>query len=306
VRAGATSLFATLDAAEGALVAGRSPIGLFAESLMLMLREGFEAILVIGAIMAVLAKAGAHRRRRTVRWGIASALAASLLTAAIIEWIFRISAAQREALEGIVMLVAAATLFYVSYWLISKVEIAAWTRFVKGQIQRAVESGSALALAGVAFLAVYREGFETVLFYKALFVTGGAGGAAPITAGIVAGLLALVAVYVGIERFGLKVPMRPFFAVTGATLSYMAFVFAGRGVRELQEGGYVGLTPVPGAPANAFLGIYPTAETLTVQAAILLALAVALVWTFAVRPRRLAARGAAPASSPPERESVRV
>ncbi len=307
-------VLAVVQEAESALVAGRSPVGLFAESLLLILREGFEAILVIGAIMAVLARAGATQRRRTVRLGIVAALVASLLTAALIEWIFRIGPAQQEALEGGVMLLAAATLFYVSYWLISKVEIAAWTRFVKGKIQRAVESGSALALAGVAFLAVYREGFETVLFYKALYVTGGGGGggAAAVTAGLLAGLAALVGVYVGIERFGLKVPMRPFFAVTGATLSYLAFVFAGQGVRELQNGGYVGATPIPGAPHSAFFGIYPTVETLMVQAVIVLAFLVALAWTFLVRPRRIAAMPAPPPEAPeapadePKRETAGV
>ncbi len=296
------AVLAVVQEAESALVAGRSRLGLFAESLLLILREGFEAILVIGAIMAVLARAGATQRRRTVRLGIVAALVASLLTAALIEWIFRIGPAQQEALEGGVMLLAAATLFYVSYWLISKVEIAAWTRFVKGKIQRAVESGSALALAGVAFLAVYREGFETVLFYKALYMTGGGGGggAAAVTAGLLAGLAALLGVYVGIERFGLKVPMRPFFAVTGATLSYLSFVFAGQGVRELQHGGYVAVTPIPGAPHSAFFGVYPTVETLMVQAVIVLALLVALAWTFLVRPRRIAAMPAPPAPEAPE------
>ncbi len=299
-------LLAALDVAEGRLGAGRSPIGLFVESLLLMLREGFEAILVVGIIMAVLLKAGAHQRRRTVRWGIGAAIAASLLTAAAIEWVFHVNAAQREALEGAVMLVAAATLFYVSYWLISKVEMAAWTRFVKGRIQRAVESGSALALAGVAFLAVYREGFETVLFYKALFVTGGAGGAAPISAGMTLGFAGLVLIFFGIERFGLKVPMRPFFAVTGATLSYMAFVFAGKGVRELQEGGYVGLTALRGAPHSDFLGVYPTVETLTLQAVIVLALLVALAWTFVVQPRRLARLAPAESGAGGEQERAPV
>lgn len=293
------SLHDALTDAERALVERRSPVGLFAESLLLMLREGFEAILVIGAIMAVLLKAGASRRRRHVRWGIAAAIAASLVTAALIEWIFRITPAQQEALEGGVMLLAAAVLFYVSYWLISKVEIAAWTRFVKGRIQRAVASGSGLALAGVAFLAVYREGFETVLFYKALFVTAGgaAAGTGAIGGGMALGLALLVATYVGIERFGLRIPMRPFFAVTGATLAYMAFVFAGNGVRELQEGGFIGSTPIAGAPTSSFLGIYPTAQTLTVQGIILLAILGALVFTFAIQPRRLAARVETPAAA---------
>jgi high-affinity iron transporter len=288
-------VLAVLEQAQVALLAGRSPVGLFVESLLLMLREGFEAILVIGAIMAVLARAGARRRMRNVRWGIGAALVASLATAGAIQWVFRVSPAQQEALEGAVMLLAAATLFYVSYWLISKVEVAAWTRFVKDRIQRAVESGSAMALAGVAFLAVYREGFETVLFYKALFVSAGAGGAAPIGLGMALGAAALVAVYIGIEKFGLRVPIRPFFAVTGAMLSYMAFVFAGQGIAELQAGGYVGLTPVAWAPRVPYLGIYPTVQSLSVQAAIVLAVLVALVWTFAFQPRRIAARAAAEA-----------
>jgi high-affinity iron transporter len=200
---------------------------------------------------------------------------------------FRATAAQREALEGGVMLVAAALLFYVSYWLISKVEIAAWTRFVKGQVQKAVAAGSGVALAAVAFFAVYREGFETVLFYKALYVAGGGGGGGAITAGLLVGLAVLVAVFIGIERFGLRIPMRPFFAVTGATLAFMAFMFAGNGIKALQEGGYVGSTLLPWAPRYDFFGIYPTAESLGVQAFILLALILAMVWTFVVQPRRI-------------------
>ena len=279
-------LLETLRDAEAALTRGHSAAGLFAESLLLILREGLEAILVIGAIMAVLLRADAKERQRDVRWGIALAILASLATAGVLEWIFLVTPAQREALEGGVMLVAAAVLFYVSYWLISKVETVAWTRFVKGQIQRAVESGSGLALGGVAFLAVYREGFETVLFYKALFVTGGSAGAGAITAGLLTGFGVLVAVFVGIERFGLRLPLRPFFAVTGATLAYMAFVFAGTAIKELQEGDYLPSTLIPGAPRNDFFGIYPTWESLGLQLVILVALAGALLWTFVVKPRR--------------------
>jgi high-affinity iron transporter len=192
-------------------------------------------------------------------------------------------------------------LFYVSYWLISKIEVAAWQRFVKGKIQRAVETGSGLGLAAVAFVAVYREGFETVLFYKALYVTGGVGGAAPITAGIVAGSVVLVVLYLSIEKFGLRIPMRPFFAVTSATLYFMAFVFAGNGVKALQEGSLVGTTLVPHGPRNEFLGIYPTVETLAVQGVILAALMVALAWAFVLKPRREAATGPV-AGSPKKKE----
>jgi len=282
-------LLASLQLAELALTEHRSAAGLFVESLLLLLREGFEAILVVGAIMAVLVKAGAREKQQSVRWGVAAAVAASLATAAVLEVIVRVTPAQREALEGGIMLAAAVMLFYVSYWLISKVEVAAWTRFVRDQIQKAVDSGSGLGLAAVAFLAVYREGFETVLFYKALYVTGGSGGAAPITVGIAAGLVALVVLFIGIERFGLRIPMRPFFAATGATLAFMAFVFAGDGVKELQEGGYLPSTLIQWAPRADFFGIYPTVESLAVQSVILVAILAGLFWTFVVLPRRAAA-----------------
>ncbi len=178
-------------------------------------------------------------------------------------------------------------LFYVSYWLVSKVEAAAWQRFVREKIERAAASGRSLALASVAFLAVYREGFETVLFYKALYVSGGAGGAAPITLGLATGAVVLVAVYVGIEKFGVRIPLRPFFAVTGVTLLFMAFVFAGTGVKELQEGALIPSTLVPGAPRSEFFGVYPTVQSLAVQGLIVASLVVAAVlWLLRGRKSR--------------------
>jgi high-affinity iron transporter len=183
--------------------------------------------------------------------------------------------------------VATGVLFYVSYWLLSKMEVAKWNHFVKSKVQDALTSGSGLALASAAFLAVYREGFETVLFYKALFVSGGSGAASmPIIAGIVLGSLVMVAIYFGINRFGLRLPLKPFFGVTSAFLYYMAFVFGGKGVAELQEGGFLPTTIIPGAPRVPALGIYPTLESLLVQAVLVALLLVALVWTFVVEPRR--------------------
>jgi high-affinity iron transporter len=185
------------------------------------------------------------------------------------------------------MLVAVLMLFYVSYWLLSKMEVAKWNRFVKGKVQNALTSGSALALASVAFLAVYREGFETVLFYKALLVAGGAAATMPVMAGIALGALVLLVVYYAINRFGVKIPLKPFFAVTSAFLYYMAFVFAGKGIAELQEGGLVSLTPVEWVPRVPQMGIYQTVETLTAQGILLALFVFALLWTFVIEPRRM-------------------
>ncbi|HEX7918492.1 MAG TPA: FTR1 family protein, partial [Gemmatimonadales bacterium] len=174
-----------------------------------------------------------------------------------------------------------------SYWLLSKIEVQRWNRFVKEQVEEALSGGSALALASVAFLAVYREGFETVLFYKALFLAGGVGAVGPVTAGIVVGGVILALVYVGIEKFGVRLPLKPFFAVTSGFLYYMAFVFAGKGIAELQGGDYISVTPFRPEIRFPTLGIYSTWETLGVQFLLLAAFVGAMVWTFVIEPRRL-------------------
>ncbi len=279
-------LHAGLENAERTLGDRTSPFNLFVQSFIIMLREGLEAILIVGALMTFLARMGAAHRRRDIHIGVGAAVAASLATAVAVETIFILSPARREALEGATMIVATLVLFYVSYWLLSKMEVGKWNHFVKSKVQDALNSGSALALATAAFLAVYREGFETVLFYKALFVAGTASGTMPVVGGILAGSVVLVGVYVAISRFGVRLPLKPFFAVTSAFLYYMAFVFAGKGIAELQHGGLIGTTIVPWAPRLPALGIYPTVESLGAQG-LLLALAVAaLVWNFVIEPRR--------------------
>jgi high-affinity iron transporter len=287
LRAIHTRLLSDLENAERTVSDRLSPLNLFTQSLILLLREGLEAILVVGALMAFLAKTGAAHRRRDIHVGVGAAIGASLLTAVLLETIFQVSQSRQETLEGAVMLVATAMLFYVSYWLLSKMEVAKWNRFVKGRVQDAVSSGSALALASVAFLAVYREGFETVLFYKALFLAG-SGSGLPVFLGMAIATVLLALVYLGINRYGVRIPLKPFFALTSAFLYYMAFVFAGKGIAELQEGSVIGTTVLPWAPRIPALGIYPTLESLSLQAVLLFFLLVGLAWTFVIEPRRLA------------------
>ena len=283
-----SGLAADLENAERVLGETLSPFNLFLQSFVILVREGLEAILVLGALMAFLVKTGAAHRKRDLHVGVGAAIGASLLTAFALETVFRLSPARREALEGLTMVIATAVLFYVSYWLLSKMEVAKWNRFVRGKVQDAVSSGSALALASAAFLAVYREGFETVLFYKALFVAGGSGSSTvAVIAGIALGAVVMVIVYLAINRFGVRLPLKPFFGVTSAFLYYMAFVFAGKGVAELQEGNILPTTIVPWAPRIPALGIYPTSESLAAQGVLLVLLIVAVLWTFVIEPRRL-------------------
>ena len=275
-------LLAGLERAERVVADRPSGMSLFVASFFLLVREGFEAILIVAALMTFLAKAGASERRREVARGAWAAVGASVITWVLVELLLQVTPGQRELIEGITMLLAAAVLFYVSYWLLSKIESAKWTAFVRGKMQSALSSGSGLALSAVAFLAVYREGFETILFYKALFNSAGSS-TVPVLGGIAAGSVGLVAIYLLVNQLGLRVAMKPFFAVTGVMLYYMAFVFAGKGIAELQGAGIMPLTVIEGAPRIPVLGIYPTLESLIVQGLLLALAIVAAVW--ALRPK---------------------
>ncbi|HXQ28840.1 MAG TPA: FTR1 family protein [Gemmatimonadales bacterium] len=272
-------ILSALERAERLVADRPSRANLFTESFVLLVREGFEAILVVAALMAFLNKAGAAERRRDVATGAWVAVAASVATAAVVEALFTVTPGQREALEGGTMLLAAAVLFYVSYWLLSKIEVAKWNAFMKSRMEDALSKGSRWALASVAFLAVYREGFETILFYQALITSAGTaqGGTPAVVGGLVAGAVTLVFVYIAINRFGMRLPLKPFFAVTSAMLYYMAFVFAGRGIAELQEGGLVRTTVLEWAPRVPVIGVYPTAESLALQGLLVVLLVVAVV-----------------------------
>jgi high-affinity iron transporter len=268
--------------------------GAFYASFLIILREGFEAILVIGAIVALLLKTGHRERLRSIWTGVLLALGASALTAFVLATVLRALPATREVIEGVTMLVAVAVLFSVSYWLISKVEAARWQQFIREKVDAALAHGGGTALVVVAFLAVYREGAETALFYQALFNEAtGHGGA--LAAGIVAGGAVLAVVFTLFHRYGVKIPLRPFFAVTSVLLYYMAFVFMGKGVSELQEGNLVPVTPLPGWPQIEPMGIFPSVETLLAQVVLVLLFVFALLRTF--WPKRAVALPTLPASA---------
>jgi high-affinity iron transporter len=261
------------------------------QSFLIILREGFEAILVVG-VVAFLLKTGHRERLRSIWIGVGAALVASAFTAVILATVLRALPATREIIEGITMLVAVAVLFSVSYWLISKVEAAKWQQFIREKVNNALQHGGGRALAVVAFLAVYREGAETALFYQAL-LREGAG--LPIALGIIVGFAALAVVFTLFYRYGVRIPLRPFFAVTSALLYYMAFVFMGKGIRELQEGNVMPITVLPGWPHVEAMGIYPSVETLLAQLLLLVLFVFALLKTF--WPRRAVTLPTVPAAA---------
>jgi high-affinity iron transporter len=254
----------------------------FLQSFGILFREGLEALLLCTALAAATAKAGSERGSRAVWRGAGLAVVASLITAWLVDQVLHLAPAGREAIEGLTMLLAAAVLFYVSYWLLSKLEVQRWMAYLRRKVGRAE---NLWAIGAVAFLAVFREGVETVLFYEAL---AGIGQPVPIWGGFVAGALVLALVGLAVFRFGLRLPIRPLFAVTGGLLYLMAMIFVGQGVHELQEAGWLSETGLAGAPRVPALGLYPTVETLAAQA-MLLALAIAAALVLFTRARRSAA-----------------
>ena len=274
------------DAIEAALpdvVALTAPTGsgteAFWQSFLIILREGFEAILVVGAIVAFLLKTGHRERLRSIWIGVGYALLASAGTAVVLKTLLAAVPASREFIEGTTLLLAVVVLFSVSYWLISKVEAAKWQQFIREKVGTALDQGGGRALTFVAFLAVYREGAETALFYQALF-NEGPHVALPLSLGIVAGFAALAVIFTLFYRYGVKIPIRPFFAVTSALLYYMAFVFTGKGIRELQEGNVIPLSVISGFPHVEWLGLYPSWQGVLAQLALLLLFAFALLKSF--------------------------
>lgn len=246
------------------------------ESFMIVLREGLEALLVIAALAAFLVRAGEAHRRRALAWGAAAGLAASIVAA----WIFAqfFGGAHDDLTEGLIMAAAALLLFYVSGWLWLRRDPAAWQRYLQVQTERALAADGPLLLAGIAFLAVFREGAETILFLHAV-VAGESGALPAMLAGLGLAAIALALLFWAMTRLALRLPLRPVFALTSAFLFLLGLRFTGQAMQEFQEVGWFSYTD-SGLPAWAVqAGFNPSFEALGLQ---LLLICAALV--VALRP----------------------
>jgi high-affinity iron transporter len=253
-----------------------SPAATFVASLVILLREGAEAILVVAAILAFLKRSGRTDARRWVHAGWISALALGVATWFASRHLVAISGADREVTEGVTALVAAAMLLYVGYWLHSKSHSQAWQKFIGDKVSGALSAGTVWTLAVVSFLAVYREAFETVLFYQALATQAGEAGRTALLGGVAAGAALLVGVAWAILRASVRLPLGLFFSASAIVLLVLAVVFTGQGIAALQEAGVIGADPL-GSLRLPLLGIYPTLQTLLAQCAAL-AVSAAVLW----------------------------
>jgi FTR1 family protein len=276
--AGFDALSSSLAQVSDAGSAPDSWYGVFIASLLIILREGLEVILVVSALAAYLSKGGHATALRWLYGGAWVGIVISILTAFLLDRMLDNVAVGQEVLEGVTMLIAAGVLFSVSYWLISKVEAKRWQDYIQRSLNHALGQSSNFAMAGVSFLAVYREGFETVLFYRALAVDVAA---APVISGFLAGSVLLAGLWVGITWFSLRIPLKPFFGLTGGLLYLLAFRFMGAGVGELQAAGVLPITPVGWWPNLPILAMSANMETGVVQLLLVVAaaLAAAVLWS---------------------------
>jgi high-affinity iron transporter len=255
----------------------------FFNAALIIIREGLEAALIVAAIIAVLQSLGATQAIRYVHFGWILALLSGILTWFLAQTVITLSGAQRELIEGFTSLLAAVVLFSVSYWLISKAEAKRWHNFIRARVEEALSGRRVFALVGVSFLAVYREAFETVLFYQALWQQS-QNTPAFVVWGFLGGTSVVAALVWGIFKLGMKIPLRLFFGASSALLYLLSFVFAGEGVKDLQAVGWISETQVPGMPQLPILGIYPTMETLLAQGVLVVALIAALLWLWREAP----------------------
>jgi high-affinity iron transporter len=255
-------------------------VPLFLSSLLILAREGVEAILIVVALCSVLVRAGRSEALRFVHAGWAAALLVGAGTALAARHLVALSGAQREVIEGVSSLLATAILFYVSFWLVSKIETRRWQSWLDARFRTALSRGSAASLALVSFVAVYRESLETALFYQALWAQASDGRTVLLGMGAATGCLAVVAV--AMYRFGLRMPIKPFFVASSVLLYALAIVLAGHGVAALQEAGWIPVTWVRGVRID-WLGIHPTAEGLGFQGLLLVAALAPLPWTLSSR-----------------------
>lgn len=251
----------------------------FFQSFSILVREGLEALLVIAALAAYQRKVGAAHRLQALYVGALAAVAASLLAA----WAFARfnDGVHHDMVEGVTILIAALLMLYVSGWLFMRQDPHAWQSYLNAKASEALAKETNWAVAALAFLAVFREGAETVLFIHALARTEGGWGAGLI-GGLISGAGVLFVIFAAINILAQRIPLRPLFLVTSAFLFVSAIKFIGDAMQEFQEQQYVPYNEFHGSPVLAAIGFNPTVEAVAVQIGVVLA----ALMTFVVLSRR--------------------
>jgi high-affinity iron transporter len=268
-----------------------APTIAFSTSFSIIFREGLESALIIGAILTYLEASRNNRFNKHVYYGIVIAIGATAVTWFIAEFIIDISGASRELIEAIAGVSAVAVLFWVSFWVLNKIETKRWIEFVKAKVWKATTTGSIVVFVLLSFFTVYREGFETVLFYQAM-LSFAKYMEWYVVAGLVIGLAVIVGTAIVVRKLGRRLPLKVLFALTMGIGAYMSIAFMGNAIREFQELGYISTTHligiVPRLDINlaAMTGIHPTVETIVAQIILLAVYVAGSLYILIILPRR--------------------
>jgi high-affinity iron transporter len=268
-----------------------APAIAFSTSFSIIFREGLESALIIGAIVTYLEASRNNRFKKHVYYGIVMAIGATAVTWFIAEFIIDITGASRELIEAIAGVSAVAVLFWVSFWVLNKIETKRWIEFVKARVWKATTTGSIMVFVLLSFFTVYREGFETVLFYQAM-LSFAKYMEWYIVAGLGIGLAVIVATAIVVRKLGRRLPLKVLFALTMGIGAYMSIAFIGNAIREFQEVGYISTTHligiVPRLDINlaSMTGIHPTLETIIAQIILLAIYIGGSLYLLIIRPQQ--------------------
>ena len=285
-------LRAALDSIERKLTAtgAAAPMLIFGQSFLIIFREGFEVVLLVSILLGYLEAARSTTFIKPIVVGIGLAMVATMLTVFLLRVVFQTLPFSIEVLEGITALVATFMLFYVSFWLVARMEHKRWMEFVRARLWSAVSLGSTASLVLVGFTAVYREGFETALFYQALW-SFGSGLGRWVVGGLLAGLAALAVVAFMMFRLGRRVPVKTFMNVAVACVMATSIAFLGNAVNALQAGDLIAYRRLDGWPhppifISQVTGYWPTVQSVAAQIGLTVVYLVGAVYAFVIRPRR--------------------
>lgn len=272
------------------------------QAFLILIREGLEALLVVAAVIAYLVKSGNKRFTRWIYLGVVAGLAGSGLVAVLFTFLFGGSGPVQEISEGVCALIATLMLLWTSNWMLNKSSVEAWNNYIRNKTEAAVagaqskvESGQRLglgmitSLAMLSFLAVFREGAETVIFYESIYsMSQDAHG---MWVGGLAAAAVLIVIFLILRFTSVKIPIGPFFLVTSIVMAALVVIFAGGGIHALIEGDLIEGTYLSSVPTNDWIGLYPYVETITAQVIAAIAVVVLFVVGFIKKHRmKLAAQ----------------
>lgn len=267
------------------------------QAFLILIREGLEALLVVAAVIAYLVKSGNKRFIKFIYLGVLAGLAGSGLIAVLFTFLFGGSGPIQEISEGVCALIAMAMLLWTSNWMLNKSSVEAWNRYIRNKTEAAVASaqskmeagegvsfGMVVSLAMLSFLAVFREGAETVIFYESIYSMSQ--DSRGMWIGGIAAAVVLLIIFFVLRFTSVKIPIGPFFLVTSILMAVLVVIFAGGGIHALIEGDLIEGTYLSNVPTNDWIGLYPYVECLVAQALAAIAVITLFVVGF-VKKRKL-------------------